>query len=40
MRHVKIGSLADLNKPALKRFVKEAARLNREKGNPTVKANR
>ena len=40
MRHVKIASLADLNKPALKRFVKEAAKLNREKGNPTVKANR
>lgn len=40
MRHVKITSLADLNKPALKRFVREAARLNREKGNPTIKANR
>jgi hypothetical protein len=40
MRHVKITSLADIKKPALKRFVGEAARLNREKGNPTVKANR
>jgi hypothetical protein len=40
MRHVKIASLADLNRPALKRFVKEAARLNREKGSPTMKANR
>lgn len=40
MRHVKIASLSDVNKPALKRFVKEAARLNREKGNPTIKANR
>lgn len=40
MRHVKIASLADLNQPALKRFVKQAAKLNREMGNPTVKANR
>jgi hypothetical protein len=40
MRHVKITSLADLNRPALKRFVKEAAKLNREQGNPTMKANR
>ena len=39
-RHVKIASLADLNQPALKRFVKEAVQLNREKGYPTVKANR
>ena len=40
MRHVKITSLADLNAPALKRFVKEAVKLNRELGNPTMKANR
>jgi hypothetical protein len=40
MRHIKIAGLSDLNKPALKKFVREAAKLNREKGNPTVKANR
>jgi len=40
MRHVKIASPADVNQSALKRFVKEAAKLNREKGNPTIKANR
>ena len=40
MRHVKIGSVADVNQPALKKFVREAAKLNREKGNPTIKANR
>ena len=40
MRHLKIASLAELNRPAVKRFVKEAVKLNREKGSPTVKANR
>ena len=40
MRHVKINSLEDLNKPAIKRFVAQAAKLNRAKGNPTRKANR
>jgi hypothetical protein len=40
MRHVKIASLADIKKPALKKFVGEAAKLNREKGNPTIKVNR
>ena len=40
MRHVKITSLADVNAPALKRFVKEAVKLKQEKGNPTMKANR
>jgi hypothetical protein len=40
MRHVKINSLEDLNKPAIKRFVAQAAKLNRAKGNPTHKANR
>jgi hypothetical protein len=40
MRHVKITSLEELNKPAIKRFVTQAAKLNRTKGNPTSKANR
>ena len=40
MRHVKINSLEDLNKPAITKFAKQAAKLNREKGDPTRKANR
>ena len=40
MRHVKIAGMEDLNRPAFKRFVTQAARLNRDKGNPTRKANR
>jgi hypothetical protein len=40
MRHIKINSLEDLNKPAVKRLAAQAAKLNRAKGNPTRKANR
>lgn len=40
MRHIKIASLADVNQPAFKKFVREAVKLNREKGNPTIKGNR
>ena len=35
MRHIKIASLADLKKSVIAGFVKQAVKLNREKGNPT-----
>ncbi len=35
MKHVKLASVKDINKSALQAFVKEAVRLNREKGDPT-----
>jgi len=35
MRHVKLTSLADINKTAITAFVKQAVRLNAEKGDPT-----
>ena len=35
MRHMKIGSLQDAQHPALGGFVRRAAELNREKGDPT-----
>jgi len=40
MRHMKISSAEELNKPAVKRFVAQAVKLNRAKGDPTRKANR
>jgi hypothetical protein len=35
MRHIKIARLADVKKGPLTALVKQAVRLNREKGNPT-----
>ena len=35
MRHVKLASVKDINKSALTAFVKEAFKLNTEKGDPT-----
>ena len=35
MKHVKLASMADIRKSELQKFVKEALKLNREKGDPT-----
>ena len=35
MKHVKIASVKDIHKAELQKFVKEALKLNREKGDPT-----
>jgi hypothetical protein len=35
MKHVKLASMKDIRKPVLQKFIKEALRLNREKGDPT-----
>jgi hypothetical protein len=35
MKHVKIASMKDIQKKQLQAFVKEALKLNREKGDPT-----
>ena len=35
MKHVKLASLADIRRSELQKFVKEALKLNREKGDPT-----
>jgi hypothetical protein len=35
MRHIKIASQADVKKGAITALVKQAAKLNREKGSPT-----
>ncbi len=35
MKHVKIACMADIRTADLRKFVKEAVKLNREKGNPT-----
>jgi hypothetical protein len=35
MRHIKIRALGDIKKGAITALVKQAVKLNREKGNPT-----
>jgi len=35
MKHIKLASLKDIRKAELQKFVKEALKLNREKGDPT-----
>ena len=37
MRHIKLSSPADVNKSAITAFVKQAVKLNAEKGDPTKK---
>jgi len=36
MRHVKISSVNDVNRERFESFIRQAAKLNREKGDPTV----
>jgi hypothetical protein len=38
MKHVTLRSLADLDRERLMTWVREAVRLNRDKGNPTARA--
>ena len=40
MKHIRLTNVADIDAKMLTAFVKEAVKLNREKGDPSKKANR
>jgi hypothetical protein len=40
MRHVKLGNVKDIKKSAIADYVKQAVKLNAEKGDPTKRMSR